>query len=541
MPFPEGRSDQAAALQESMRTGEPVRSPSTVLQAQAIRDAVLGCTNRGEPADPCGLVVIDATISGHLDLSFFTISLPLHFADCRFEDQLLARDANITALTITNTEFRTQRTAIGARGLTAKGNVVFAGLKAMARGTDDTVDLSGASVGGDFIVTAAHLSSEIGTTMNASGISIGGLAYFKDVTAQSVCDGTALSLQDATISGRLILGDVCVKSGSGLALGADCLNVGGNTTFDDLVAQTASGSDTFRMVGARIGGTLSLDGARITNAPGDVRGVSRIACGNALNADGIEVRGDASFAMGLLARTSGLDSSAIRLVGAKIAGKLLIEDARLRAKYGTALYAAHLTIGGSASLKNLRASGAVCAVQLGRSRIGAHLILDAARLASRSGSALAADGINVGGQATFANDFLASTNSHSDTWPAVALGGARIGGQLDLSDARLNNKTGTTLFADGITVEADALLDDLRASSGFEHPAVRLVGARIRGKLDCRAFDVGPCVSALNVMYAEVGTLRLNDAYGPTDSRWLSLDGLTYKGHCQLEPPNWPM
>jgi hypothetical protein len=391
------------------------------------------------------------------------------------------------------------------------------------------LDLEGAEITGDVFANEGFTANG---EIRASGARIGGQLSFRKATLRKP-EGNALILDRAVVEDDVIANDGFTANGQVRALGARvggrldlcgatltdakrvALNLDGAKLENDVVA-----SDQFRAegglsgIGAKIAGTLSLNGARITST-----------FGNALNADRIEVGGDASFSDGLLAQTNGPDQCAISLFGAKIGGKLSFEGSHLYAKNGRALCGNQMTVAGTAAFNEIDASGGVASVELGSAKIEKHLIFDGAHLVTRAGIALAADRIEVGGQATFVSGFLAQTSADL---PAVTLGGAKIGGQLDLTGARLNNKCGPTLFADSIAVAADAMLDDLQTNRGA--PAVRLRGAQIGGKLDCRAFDVEGCVSQLDLMNAAVGTLRLNAAYGGKDCRWLVLDGLTYRG-----------
>lgn len=525
MPASQDWSEQADALHRIMVAGGAMRDPGITIHAGAIRQALLACAKSGEGSDPHGLHLIGATIKGVLDLSDLSTSAPLRFVNCVFCDQIVADGATITRLEFKSCTLLTRQTAVRAEGLAVSGDVVLDGFTASADGESTVVNFAAAAIGRDFVIRNADLKCESGTAVDMGGISVKGSVRFENVQAAAqpedvdavarASGGITFWLSYATISGRLIFDGAELRSARGSALIAEGLRVGGDLEF---TATANSRYDCCSLKGSKIGGTLHLEGARITSTSG-----------NGLAADGIEVGGDALFSDRFLARTRGLGDRAVSLVGAKIGGNLSFEGARLRAKYGTALDAAQMTVSRTAEFKNARASGAAAAVELGSVKIGSHLTFDGARLTSRNGTALAADYIAIGGEATFANDFLASTKCSVDR-PAVRLGGAKIGSQLDLTGARLNNLHGTTLAADSVSVAADAFLDDLRASSGFRHPVVRLVNARIGGKLDCRALDVDRCVSHLNLMHAEVGTFRLNTAYGGSDSRWVVLDGLSYKG-----------
>jgi hypothetical protein len=518
MPYPTDWSQQADLLRQAMAVGDPIRPEGTVLHAQAIRHALLECARSGDQPDPQGLNLIDATIQGVVDLSYFSISVPLRFANCLFHDHLIADSASLSVLRLVDCEFLTSDTAIRAQALTASGDVIFDGLTAAATGDSSAVNIAAASIGKDLVITRADLKTANGTALDLGAVAVKGSVDIKDVTAQTSSEGLTVWLNNGKIDGRLIFDTATLTSGGAAALVAESLTVGGDVELRGFIADTNSGDDTCTLAASKIGGTLTLRDARITSRHG-----------TALNAERIEIGGDATFSDSFEAYSGGLGECAVNLAGAKIRGRLSLARSRLGAKHGKALDAAQIAITRSAVFNTTHATGGMAGIELGSATIGSHLLFDGAQLDATHGPALTAERMHVAGQASFRNGFRASTTSSADT-AAVALGGAKIGSQLDLTGAELNNIEGTTLAADSIAVAADMFLDDLHASAGFQPPIVRLVNARIGAKLDCRAFDVDQCVSQLNLMHADAGTLRLNATYGGNNSRWLILDGLTYTG-----------
>lgn len=545
------------------------------IPAGAIRTALLTCAKSASRPDPRGLVLMGAEIHGALDLSNLSTSIPLRFVDCVFRHSVFVDNARLISLEITDCESLTDKTVIVAEGMTVTGDLVLDGFIAVAGSAEDKIRMSGSSIDGGLLVRNVRLTNTTGTALSAARISVKRLASFISLTAESQEShkgaGDAVRLSEARFHGRLNFVGARLTSRGGRALVAESLLVGGDAHFEDCRFVARDENDAVQLDGSRFEGQLSVTGTHAESRRGTALGADGITVaagayfvesftatatgfadavsltgakvggdlsfagahltgswGNALNADRIDIGGNASFAAGLQARTRGVQKCAVRLVGAKIGGKLSFESACLDAKHGIGLYASHVSVAGTAEFTGVRSSAGLCAIQLGGAQFRAHVIFDRASLTAGSMEALAAEGIRVDGQATFANGLRASSNSEQR--PVVALGGARIGGQLDFTGARLTDARGTTLAADSLTVHADVILDDLRPGPGFRYPVVRFVGAHIRGKLDCRAFDVGACVSELNLRYAEVGTLRLNAGYGWPGSKWLILDGLTYEG-----------
>jgi hypothetical protein len=123
-------------------------------------------------------------------------------------------------------------------------------------------------------------------------------------------------------------------------------------------------------------------------------------------------------------------------------------------------------------------------VRLVGARIGGQLNCSGARLSNESGPALLADRIQVAQAVHLDEGFTAEGAGEDGT---VRLIGARVGGRLSCSGAQLSNTSGPALHADGIQVDEDVFLDDgFTAEGAGEDGTVRLLGARIGGQLNCR-------------------------------------------------------
>ncbi|NAZ84640.1 hypothetical protein, partial [Kineococcus indalonis] len=171
---------------------------------------------------------------------------------------------------------------------------------------------------------------------------------------------------------------------------------------------------------------------------------------------------------------------AIVLLSASIGGHLDCEDGTVANVSGFALDGYGMSTGGGVFLQGtLSGAGEDGAVRLAEASIGGPLDCTGGTLTNETGPALAADGLGTGGDA-----FLRGTFTGAGKDGAVRLPGARVGGQLDCTGGTLTNQTGPALHADTLSTGGSAGLMGTFTGAG-EDGAVRLLGAKIGGQLDC--------------------------------------------------------
>ncbi len=130
-------------------------------------------------------------------------------------------------------------------------------------------------------------------------------------------------------------------------------------------------------------------------------------------------------------------------------------------------------------------------IQLAGAQVASELRLDGTRLLNRSGPAVSAPGLSVGGGGTCVGAFMDSLDAagHAAGDAAVQLSGARISGTLMLRGARLANRSGPALMADGLRAREVLLTRDtssgrdFQASGGGWQGTVLLRGGTISGQL----------------------------------------------------------
>jgi hypothetical protein len=201
---------------------------------------------------------------------------------------------------------------------------------------------------------------------------------------------------------------------------------------------------------------------------------------------------------------------AVRLPGARIGGQLSCTGATLGNDFGPALYAESLQVGQGMFVDNgftATGAGEAGAVRLTGAHIGGQLSCTGATLGNKSGPALSADRLQVEEGMFLSNGFTAAGAGEMG---AVRLLGARISGNLECDGAHLVNESGSALYTHGLQVDGDMLLTGgFTATGAGDGVAIDVRGTRVGWTL---LFDPAPLKHATDIR------------------RLLALDGLTYAG-----------
>jgi hypothetical protein len=212
-----------------------------------------------------------------------------------------------------------------------------------------------------------------------------------------------------------------------------------------------------------------------------------------LIAHGLRTDGDLFLRYGFRVTARSTDR-AVHMRRAHIGGNLEMDDAQLTNEFGPAIDADGLHVDGSLFLRNgFRATGSgdLGAVRLLGANIGGVLDMSGARLTNKSGHALTADRIRVEGH-FFMRDGFQATGSGSGNDGTIWLLGAHIGGNLEMHGALLTNESGPCLIASGMQVDGDLFMaDGFRALSAGEDVVVQLSNTRIGGILTMVSAVVG--------------------------------------------------
>jgi len=304
-------------------------SPSDDDPERSIRAELLRwlCVNEQakKRVDPKGIQVHAARIDGGLDLSSVTVPFPLALWRCRLADGATLRAAEIPHLDLQGSWVRT----LNAGGINVKGSVFLRnGFSAAGE-----VRLLGAQIGGDLNCEGGTFKNPpledakgkpvagSGTALSADGINVTGSVFLRNGFSAA----GEVRLLGAQIGGYLVCeggmfknpalkaSDGKLLAGSGKALNADGINVKGDVFLRGRFA--AEGE--VRLLGAQIGGDLDCEGGTFKNPPlEDGKGKPVEGSGDALSADRIKVTG------GVLLRNGFSAEGEVRLLGAKIEGEV---------------------------------------------------------------------------------------------------------------------------------------------------------------------------------------------------------------------------
>jgi hypothetical protein len=331
---------------------------------------------------------------------------------------------------------------------------------------------------------------------------------------------------------------------NGHALSADGAIIHGNLFFN--LNFRAKGE--VALPGAKVEGQLNCRGGNFENEGG-----------YALNAIGMTVSGNVLLDQGFNEKSEPVGqpftaTGEVRLEGAKIGGQLNCNGGKFETTTGYAINAAGMTVDyvllGQSFDKNDNPVGepftATGEVSLQRAKIARQLNCRGGKFEKADGRALNADGIAVGD--VFLDQGFTAKGE-------VQLLGARVEGQLNCRGGKFENAGRSALIADNITVGASVFLNqhfnDENKPVGqpfTANGAVRFVGAKISGQLDCRGgkFENAGEVTPKN------GSLTALTVFGATIAGALILDRLPAKpigrvslGHAKVgqladDAKSWP-
>ncbi len=168
---------------------------------------------------------------------------------------------------------------------------------------------------------------------------------------------------------------------------------------------------------------------------------------------------------------------AICLIDAEVSRSILFDGLKISGADGLAVRADSLRADGNVFLR--RGFSATGMVRLRGAQIGGQLECSGGRFDNATGTALDAEGTEIGGDVCLNRASDARKGFHATG--AVRLLGARIGGDLNCSGGRFDNRGRVALRADGAYIRGAVFLTDCFCATG----EVQMIGARITGQLDC--------------------------------------------------------
>lgn len=263
----------APSLIEAARTGSPIRfsaarpeASENPLAAAVIREALLDPSLR---PDPLGLTVVGATITGQLDLSFATVTFPLNFLRCSFDEPPLFQHFKGTHLTLSGCKtpgIRLDSAVFEGRVYLSDGFESVGCVNAAGVIVRDSLNCSGAALKNGVDVALILVDAQIDGQavfldgfscdgqLLAVGMRVGGLATFEGSSFECP-EQVALALDRASFAQLLNLSSVSCK---GIIRGAG-IQVAGQLLLRGSEIRATGGLPGLILEGAAIGDNVLLD------------------------------------------------------------------------------------------------------------------------------------------------------------------------------------------------------------------------------------------------------------------------------------------
>ena len=246
-------------------------SPERTIRADILRYLILGgCTDC--LVDGSGVWLVGGYISGEIDMSFETAKGATQLQNCFFDSDIVSVQSRFELVDLIGSTLQGWR----AQGAEIKGNVFLDNTTATA-----TVDLTGATIGGQLACEGAQFTAAEGGALNAHSAEIKGGVFLRNTTATAT-----INLAVATIGGQLDCEGAQLTAPEGDALNAQRVRIAEGLYWRDVTV----GSGVVFLSGAHAAdlvddperwpghGQLMLDGFtydRIADAPTDAK--TRIA------------------------------------------------------------------------------------------------------------------------------------------------------------------------------------------------------------------------------------------------------------------------
>ena len=374
---------------------------------RAVSAAVLRrcCHELRDQVDPRGLQLKNVVIVGRLDLAGLTVPFPLRFDGCEFNSAPIVEGAELFELSLTSCP---RLPGLLGNGLRLRRDL----------------DLSRSRVAG------AHR------------------------TSASTSKRSAIWLCESDIGGRLLCVDATIDGRGGRSIQADRMRVGGAVR---LIHQFHSIGE-IRLMGARMGGSLDLTGARIESTEGP-----------AIDIADATVEGSV-FLIDDSAGRRPVIRGRLDMGSCRISGRFLIRNATIETHPGRpagSVYAVSPVVDAALSASRLSVGAAVMlagrcevagGIDMSMADVSRFTIGESCKLRAPGDTALDLTNAEIRG--------LLRLDQDAEVEGTVRLAGAVIRGTLALHGRMEKPELGTLIGGSGMTVEGDVYLDDLRAEGG---------------------------------------------------------------------------
>jgi hypothetical protein len=452
------------------------------VRAELVRELLMG--RRGD-VDPRGVRLQGVRLTGLLDLDHVSAVTGLTLSGCALPDGLTCVQARLREVDLRGSHLP----GLNAANVRTDGDLVLRDATVTTSGEQaGAVWLSGARIGGRLDLNHAEITNDAGPALRADRLQTDEGMTLRDATILGAGEEGAVWLPGARIGGQLDAEGARITNDTGPALSADALSTGNSLVLQGATLRGTDEDGALWLLGARIGSQLNLERARITNDKGPALAADNLHTGNNMSVTGATMTGTG-------------EPGAVRLVGAHIGGGLNFVEAEVANDTGPALHADRLHTDQSTILRNatLRGAGTLGAVRMIGAHVQGELNLDHTEIANDTGPAVLADRLQTDNNLFLQDATVSGENSEG----AVRLIGAHIGYQFSLDRTTVVNGTGPALYAAGLRTGSDVLLRNAAVSGNGRRGAVLLYGAHIGGQLRLDhaelTNDAGPALAADNL------------------------------------------
>ncbi|MBV9159956.1 MAG: hypothetical protein JO281_00025 [Pseudonocardiales bacterium] len=501
---PEGRlwMEFSYGTHIDLRTGDPrcddpagaqSWGPERIVRAEVIRNLLVGRRlddeqqrNQQDRGQSPSVFLSGARITGQLDLRGLDFAPPLLLQQCALDEPLVIADSMSRSIRL----YGCHLPGVQGSWLKCAGDLHLRDCQ-----VDGAVDLAGAYIGGQLVLSGSTLSTPGGiAAVRGDGLVVVGDLFCRD---GAVVQGE-VSLVAARIGGELRFSASELRNPEGIALHADRITVEkdmycregfaaegevrlangqvkGQLNFDRatlrnrgkvalcadhlVVGRHLYCQDDFTtegevsLVAARVGGEVRFSASALSN-PGNV----------ALRADRLYVSDD------MYCRQALKVTGSVSLRGAHIKGQLNFNHATVRNPGKVALCADQLVVGSHLYCQDdFTTEGEISLVA---ARVGGEVRFSASALSNPGNVALRADRLVV------ADDMYCRERLKIDG--GVSLRGAHIKGVVNFSTTAIHNPEGIAIQADQLTVGSDLCCDEGFRAEGM----IDLTDAHVNGELN---------------------------------------------------------
>ncbi|UBU17908.1 translocation/assembly module TamB domain-containing protein [Nonomuraea gerenzanensis] len=497
---------RAGDAEEDDPAGGESWGPARTVRAEVIRALLLGAAE-AEPGWAPAIRLRGARVVGRLDLMGATVEHPLSCEHCFFDSGLRLVEATTKTVRIVGSRLP------GFNGARLRLDGILNFWRSVVSGG---IRLDRARVLGDVSLRAAVVGPHpSGVAVAADGLNVdGSLELDQGLRA----DGPVV-LRGCRVTGSLTLEDASLHGlpGSGVPDAASdsyALNADNAVIEGRLIADRMRADGGIRLMNARVGASLRLNGARLDSRDGA-----------ALSGGGLAVSGGV-FCMDGFAATGEL-----RLVGARLDANLCLTGAALRNQHGACLTLDRAAIG------SLDASGvtvAAGAISLAGTTVGGGFLLDGAHLDNGRDPCLLVESSVFEGPLRL---------RHVRARGEVRIRNSRTSGRVLLNGATLDNpgaaalrftrnEVGSDVVCDGMTAHGEVRFVDTQIALDLDlegallsNPGGTALDARGLQAAELALLPDGDVEGAVVLEHVRVGLLRDDPARRP---RTLRVNGLTY-------------